>query len=166
MQLPNLRGINIIGMGIDVSVLERYAKLKRKNKFGYTRSLISALMHMKFYDFTARTAEGETHYRSLLANVCNGQMYGGGLAICPDADIADGRLEFVAACDIAKRQVPGLLLKLKKGKILEQPCIRHFPIEEIEIIPEFPMVINIDGELYRDVEFKLKLVKNTLKMYR
>lgn len=35
-------------------------------------------------------------------------------------------------------QVPGLLLKLKKGKILEQPCIRHFPIEEIEIIPEFP----------------------------
>lgn len=25
------------------------------------------------------------------------------------------------------------------------------------------MVINIDGELYRDVEFKLKLVKNTLK---
>lgn len=166
MQLPNLRGINIIGMGIDVSVLERYAKLKRKNKFGYTRSLISALMHMKFYDFTARTAEGETHYRSLLANVCNGQMYGGGIAICPDADIADGRLEFVAACDIAKRQVPGLLLKLKKGKILEQPCIRHFPIEEIEIIPEFPMVINIDGELYRDVEFKLKLVKNTLKMYR
>lgn len=166
MQLPGLRGINIIGMGIDVEVLERYAKLKRKNKIGYTKSLLGALMHLKFYNFTARFADGEQHFHSLLANVCNGQMYGGGISICPNAKIADGSLEFIAACDIKKREIPSLLLKLKGGKILEQPCIRLRAIESVEILPEFPMVLNVDGELYRDVDFKLHIVKDTLKMYR
>lgn len=166
MQLPGLRGINIIGMGIDVEVLERYCNLKHKNKIGYTKCLLGALTHLKFYNFTARFEDGEQRFHSLLANVCNGQMYGGGISICPAAQIADGNLEFIAACDIKKSQVPSLLLKLKGGKILEQPCIRRRSVQSIEILPEFPMVLNVDGELYRDVEFKLNIVKDTLKMYR
>ena len=33
MQMPTVRGINIIGMGIDVDVLKKYASLKKKTKW-------------------------------------------------------------------------------------------------------------------------------------
>ena len=41
MQMPTVRGINIIGMGIDVDVLNRYEKLKKK-------SLYQKLQKMRF----------------------------------------------------------------------------------------------------------------------
>ena len=54
MQLPTVRGINVVGMGIDVDVLVRYSKLKRKNKFGYTWCLIKTLLKFDYAEFEAR----------------------------------------------------------------------------------------------------------------
>ena len=35
-----------------------------------------------------------------------------------------------------------------------------------EIITEKPCTVNVDGELYKDVPFKVDIVSDTLKMYR
>ena len=45
MQLGDIRGINIIGTGLDVDVLKRYNKLKKKTKFNYTGCLIKTLFN-------------------------------------------------------------------------------------------------------------------------
>ena len=81
MQMPTVRGLNIIGTGVDVDVLKRYENLKKKTKFGYTKCLIKTLFNLKTSEFTAQIENQTTEYVSLIACIANGHRYGGGIPI-------------------------------------------------------------------------------------
>ena len=166
MQLPNVRGINIVGTGIDVDVLKRYEKLKRKNKFNYTTCLIKTLFSFDYTDFTAKIDDKEIPYRSFIACIANGSVYGGGIPICPVANPIDNKLNFVAVKSMPKLKIIGAFLKLKKGKILSLKEAEHCECQKVEIITDKPCTINVDGELYENMPFSVEIVSNKLKMYR
>ncbi|MBP5466709.1 MAG: YegS/Rv2252/BmrU family lipid kinase [Clostridia bacterium] len=168
MQMPTVRGINIIGMGIDVDVLKRYAALKKKTKFGYTRCLIKTLFKFDCTSFDA-VIDGKTKScNSLIACIANGVSYGGGLPICPVADPTDGKLDFITIDDVKGLKIIGAFAKLKKGKILSLKQASHTTTSDvIKIIPKTEnYIVQVDGELYENIPFEVKIVSNTLKMYR
>jgi diacylglycerol kinase (ATP) len=166
MQMPSVRGINIIGTGIDVDVLRAYNKLKRKNKLGYTWCLIKTLFKFEYSDFTAKV-DGESHdYRSFIACIANGHVYGGGIPICPPASPTDNKLNFLAVKEIPRLKIVGAFLKLKAGKIMSFKQTEHFACQQVEINTKKPCAINVDGELYENIPFEVKIISNTLKMYR
>lgn len=166
MQMPTVRGLNIIGMGIDVDVLKRYEALKKKNKFGYTKCLIKTLFDFDYTDFEV-SLDGELHkYHSFIVCFANGCVYGGGIPVCPCADPTDGKMDFVAVKAIKRSKIIGAFLKLKAGKILEQDYTEHITCNSIKLFANPPYTVNVDGELYNDIPFEIKLVSNTLKMYR
>ncbi len=166
MQMPTVRGINIIGMGLDVDVLKRYNALKKKTKFGYTRSLIGALFHFKYTNFDAQFNGESRPYRSFVACVANGHRYGGGLEVCPVATPTDGLLDFVAVTEINKLGIIGAFIKLKKGKVLTLKQAIHERMTEIKIDAPHPYTVNVDGELYDDIPFEIKIVKDSLRVFR
>ncbi len=166
MQLPKVRGINIVGTGIDVDVLKRYEKLKVKNKFNYTTCLIKTLFNFDYTNFTAKFGDKEIPYRSFIACIANGSVYGGGIPICPVASPTDNKLNFVAVKSMAKLKIIGAFLKLKKGKILSLKQAEHFECSSVDIITDKPCTINVDGELYENMPFSVQIVSNKLKMYR
>ena len=166
MQMPSVRGINVIGTGIDVDVLRRYEKLKRKNKFAYTMCLIKTLFKFKYTEFSA-VLDGKKHdYRSFIACIANGSAYGGGIPICPPAEPTDNKLNFLAVRSMKKIKIIKAFIKLKKGKILSLKQTEHFTCEHVQIQTNSPYTVNVDGELYENVPFEVKIVSNTLKMYR
>ena len=167
MQMPTVRGLNVIGMGIDVDVLKRYEALKKKTKLKYTTCLIKTLFDFDYTDFDAIVNGNKTHHRSFIACVANGYRYGGGIPICPPADPTDGQLDFLAVKEIKRIKIIGAFLKLKKGKILELPQAEHQKTTEVKVeIPLEHWTVNVDGELYEDIPFEVKVVSNTLKIYR
>lgn len=167
MQMPTVRGLNVIGMGIDVDVLKRYEALKKKTKLKYTTCLIKTLFDFEYSDFDAIINGEKTHHRSFIACVANGYRYGGGIPICPPADPTDGQLDFLAVKEIKRIKIIGAFLKLKKGKILELPQTSHQTMTEIKIeIPLEHWTVNVDGELYEDIPFEVKIVSDKLKVYR
>ncbi len=166
MQMPTLRGINIIGMGIDVDVLKRYAELKHKTKWGYTKSLIKTLLNFKYSTFTAEYNGKKEEYKSFIACVANGFRYGGGIPISPIADPFDNRLNFTAVKEMGKLKIIKTFLKLKKGKILTVPETIHETTEEIKIFSDKPCTIQVDGEIYENVPFEVKIISNQLRVYR
>ena len=167
MQMPTVRGLNIIGMGIDVDVLKRYEKCKRKTKLTYTTCLIKSLFKFDYSDFNVETPDGKTErYRSIIAAVANGYRYGGGIAICPPAKSFDGKLDFVAITEMKKLKLIGAFLKLKKGKVLSLPQAVHYEVKDIKITPKGNYTVQVDGQLYENVPFEIKIVSDTLKMYR
>ncbi len=166
MQMPTVRGLNIIGMGLDVDVLKKYNGYKKQNKFAYTRALISALFHFKYANFDAHFNGENRPYRSFVACVANGHRYGGGLQVCPVATPTDGLLDFVAVTEINKFGIIGAFLKLKKGQVLTLKQAIHERTTEIQIDAPLPYTVNVDGELYDNVPFEVKIVKDTLKIYR
>ena len=166
MQLPTVRGINVIGAGIDVDVLVAYSKLKRKNKFGYTWCLIKTLFNINFIKFTAKINSETISHSSFIAAIANGDRFGGGLSICPVADPTDKKLNFVAVKEIRGLKIVNALLKLMSGKILTLKQASQIPCEKISIECEKPFTIEVDGELYENVQFDVEVVSDKLKMYR
>ena len=166
MQLPTVRGINVVGMGIDVDVLVRYSKLKRKNKFGYTWCLIKTLLNFDYVNFTAEVDGVKKDYKAFIAAIANGHVYGGGIKICPPANPTDTEMNFLAVNEIPKRNILGALIKLLQGKIISFKETDHTTCKKVKITPLSPYVVNVDGELYPDIPFEVEIISNTLKMYR
>lgn len=165
-QLPTVRGINIVCMGIDVDVLIRYNNLKRKNKFGYTKCLLKTLMNFHYTDFTAQIDGEEKSLKSFIACIANGHVYGGGIPICPIANPTDKKLDFIAVTEIKKIAIPLAFIKLLMGKIMKFKQTVYSPCKKVEITTEHPYTVNVDGELYPDIPFAVEIVSDKLKMYR
>ena len=166
MQMPTVRGLNIIGMGIDVEVLKLYEKLKKKTRFGYTKCLIKALHGFHYTGFTAHMNGQKEDYRSFIACIANGHRYGGGIPICPAADPSDGALDFIAVREMKKIKIIPSFIKLKAGKVLSVRQTVHKKMTEIKIDAEKPYTVNVDGELYDNIPFEVKIVSDKLRVYR
>ena len=166
MQMPTVRGLNIIGMGIDVDVLRRYEKSKKKTKLTYTLCLIKSLFNFEYSDFNVETDGKCEHYRSIIACIANGHRYGGGIEICPPANPFDNKLDFVAMKEMKRIKLIGAFMKLKKGKVLTLPQAVHFNATDITITPKGDYTVNVDGQLYENIPFSVKIVPDTLRMYR
>lgn len=169
MQMPTVRGINVIGMGIDVDVLVEYSKANKKTKATYTKALLKTLIRYKdkdFIRFNGTDGEKDYKYKSFLVCACNGIVFGGGIPICPPAKIDDGKLDFITVESMKKLKMISAFLKLKKGKILDIKGAHHSLCKEISFKADRPVFVNVDGELYHNIPFNVKVVTNTLKMYR
>ncbi len=166
MQMPTVRGLNVIGMGLDVEVLKKYQKLKKKTKWGYTRCLLKALCGFKPMDFTSVINDKREKYNTFIVAVANGSVFGGGIPICPIADTADNKLDFVAVKGMSKLSLVFAFIKLKAGKILKLKQAIHKTTESIQVEINTPHTVNVDGELYEDIPFEIKVVSNKLKIYR
>lgn len=165
-ETPFCRGINLIGAGIDVEVLRRYNRKTKHTKGAYFSSLLSAILHHKPYRFTTEVnGEKQTHDCFIVA-VGNGRQIGGGLTMCPKADPADGLLDVVIVENIKKIAIPGALMKLLKGKILEFKKTKFVRAESISVSADTPITVQVDGEIYENVNFSVRVVHNTLRMYR
>lgn len=165
MQMPTVRGINIIGMGIDVDVLNKYEKLKKKNKLGYYWCLVKTLMKFDYTKFTTIINGEKTDYDAFIACIANGNQYGGGIPICPVADPTDKTLNFLTVNKIKKSKILGALIKLLKGKVMTFKETEEKKITSIKIECDFPYTVNIDGELYENVPFEVEIVSDKLKVF-
>ncbi len=160
------RCMNVGGIGIDVDVLVRCAKGKRRGKLKYLKSLIISFFKFNGYDLTIE-CEGETiEKKVLMVAACNGRQFGGGIRVCPVAELDDGKMDvMVVDCFKSKWQILRAFIQLLQGKIMGYPHKRHFHTDGVIITPKQPCTIQLDGELYDDLEFDAKICHG-LNMYR
>lgn len=204
-----VRGLNAVGTGIDVDILERTAKNKiLKGKIKYFASLIVSLMKFDFCEFKLKkcgdftgseqnenqtsvfaaaatdicdsepeksdrlgTAEkgnflnGEK--RSALIACCgNGTRIGGGISVCPEARVDDGKLDFIIVNSMKRSRIPGALVKLMQGKILSLNECEFKRVDEAVLSFDKKPPVQIDGEIYYDLEFDVHVEKGKLKLFR
>ncbi len=167
MQMEGVRGINVIGTGIDVEILKRCRASKvLRGKFQYIVSLIISLFKFKNYKMHTVCNGKEKDYSALIACIGNGRQIGGGTRMCPEAVLDDGRLDFVVCNDVKKSHIPAAFVKLMKGRILQEDFTDFVRCEKVEVFPEQKLTVQVDGELYDDLPFRVEVVKGKLKMYR
>ena len=159
LEVGGVRCMNVAGIGMDVDVLERCLRGKKRGKLKYFYSLLGSLFAFKGYDIEMECDGEKVEKKSaLLAAVCNGTQFGGGICICPTAKVDDGKISVVVVDGIKrKRDIIKAFLKLMKGKILEYPATTHFLCDSIRFFPKNPCTVQLDGELYPELEYNVKL---------
>ena len=161
------RSINIAGLGIDVDIIERCTGRKENGKkMSYFRSLILSLLTYRGQKIEV-TADGASFETSAyIAAVCNGKRLGGGIPLCPVADMGDGKLDLVVVDSPRLYRLPLLLIKLMSGKILTERITRHILCDTASIRQLSGRNVQIDGELVVTPRLETEIVRGKLMMLR
>jgi diacylglycerol kinase family enzyme len=78
---------------------------------------------------------------------CNGTTYGGGFNACPDADPADGMLEFLLVRGVGRLRLMSIVGKYAAGKYKEySKYIKHISGKSLTVEADKPFYANYDGE--------------------
>ncbi len=159
-----VRGMNIVGTGIDVDILIKYSKAKFfKGKIQYLFSLIYCLAHFKPYEMTLIKDDGSAQKKStFIACACNGKRFGGGIKMCPSAIPGDGMLNVIIVNSMPKWQIPWVFMKLMLGKIQKDKHSENAKVKSVRLDGSYP--VQIDGEIYTGVPFDVKIISGELKM--
>ena len=167
MECSGVRGINAIGTGIDVDILRRYARMKLlKGSAAYLASLISTVAVYRARRFDEALDDGTEPHRALIACAGNGRSIGGGIPICPKAVLDDGLLDVVIVDNIPKPGIPHAFMRLMQRRVLELKSTVFKRQPALRIRSEIPMPIQIDGEIYENLPFDVKVVHGVLRFYR
>ncbi len=166
LQVDQRRCMNVAGLGMDVEVLERCQRGKMRGKLKYFVSLLKIFFVFKGYAIIMHKEDGtEERHEALLAVACNGSQFGGGIPICPPAEVNDGLMNVMVVDHIkGKWQLMKALLTLMKGKMPQYKRTTHFRCESVRFEPLVPCTVQLDGELYPKLPFEVKIGKG-LKMY-
>lgn len=161
-----LRSLNIVGMGIDVDVLERTYRGKHHGKSKYFRSLIVSLLKFKSCNFTVEyDGKVEKHF-GMIAALGNGSMFGGGIKICPEAKINDGYLNLTIVDYVSRGKLLTSLIKLMRGKIHKIKEATVARVKSAKFIMENPeFTIQAEGEIYKNVPVDARIITDKLKFY-
>lgn len=165
----NILYVNVAGFGFDVDVLDSVELFKGKTKNGrlaYLKGLFHALKSFRLRKVTYSIDGGaETSCDCLLIAASNGTHFGGGLGIAPEADPADGLLDFCIignvrniwdVCVLLPAFLRGTFLKLTKyvtycrGKVLTARCEPASRIQvDGERLPGTPVTFALAEEKLR-----------------
>ena len=161
-----LRSLNVVGMGIDVEVLERTYAGKHHGKSKYFRSLIASLFKFKSKNFTVEyDGKSEKHF-GLIAALGNGRLFGGGIKICPEAKIDDGYLDLIIVDYLSRPKLIAALLKLMRGKVNDIKEATVAKVKSAKFVMDSPdFTIQAEGELYKNVPIDARIVEDKLKFY-
>lgn len=140
--------LNVCGTGFDVTVLDYAEKEKKKHRglTPYFLGLLKAIFHYQSVHLSMTLDGKDEEGQYLICSVANGRFIGGGIPICPEADISDGKLDAVLIRNIHRWQIPFYLPGLMMSKALQFRITRHCKVSEIMIEGQ-NLRINIDGDI-------------------
>lgn len=166
LEVGGVRCMNVAGLGIDVDVLERCRRGKLKGKIKYLISLVQSLFTFKGCKMELE-CDGVVQTReALIAAACNGSQFGGGIKICPNANESDGKIEAVIVDNLGGVfKIIGAFIELMKGRVLQYPLTTHVFCDRLRFVPEKPCTVQLDGELYENLDFDVKICRG-LQFYR
>jgi diacylglycerol kinase family enzyme len=109
----------------------------------YTTPL-KALSNQKLGYVTARYGADRV---GLLIAVANASSYGGGMLVCPEARLDDGKLDVCVIGEIPKWDFVRTFPKVFKGRHIDHPKVHMLRGQQIEVSAERPFQVFADGEL-------------------
>lgn len=140
--------LNVCGTGFDVTVLD-YAESEKEKHRGltpYFLGLLKAIAHYRSVRLTL-TADGEKEEgQYLICSIANGRFIGGGIPICPAANVEDGLLDLVMIRNVRRWQIPFYLPGLMMSRDLKFRITRHRKVKEV-LIEGKDLRINVDGDI-------------------
>lgn len=158
--------LGLISAGFDSAVNERADRFTRlRGTPRYVVALLAELSDFRMHHYDV-TIDGMSHSgRALLVAVGNGASYGGGMRICPSADMTDGLLDVTWIDTAPRRTVLRVFPRIFSGRHVEHPLVHTWRGREITI-SSVGSVIYADGERIGDPPVSIEVVPGALSVLR
>lgn len=120
-----------------------------KGQIKYTLATLFTLARFKPIDYEIAIDGKQFKQNFMLLSVANGNTYGGGMRICPNASNSDGIFDILLVHPVSKIVLLTIFPKVFSGK--------HIPHPKIEIIHGTKVKLLADASAFADGEFVSKL---------
>lgn len=142
--------INVCSFGIDGPIIKDMEKYKKvlPGQTSYLFSTLKAGISFKSNSVKVVADNQIFEGKMLLIAVGNGKYFGGGMNICPDADLSDGLLEVCLVRNVSKLKFIKEISKIYSGRLNELKEVIYLKARNISIHVEGTnYLINADGNL-------------------
>lgn len=144
--------LNGMGIGIDGEIGLHVNASPRKKRSTYFFETIKALI--RYQPQTVEVTLDEHPYtfdRTYIVVASNGQYFGSGMRISPDASFADDALDVIIVHSISRLKILMIFLSIYVGKHLAfKKHVFHAQAKKITIQQPTPGVLQTDGETWPD----------------
>jgi diacylglycerol kinase (ATP) len=140
--------INVADIGMGPQVVEKVMKSGRPFGVGmaYYKSILSTFFTYTPMTIRAKAPAWEWESKMRTFAVANGQYYGDGLCIAPDAKPDDGMFEVFACADVSILDFILHSIPLKMGKRINHPKVSYLRTTSVELTSQAPCAVEADGE--------------------
>lgn len=155
----------IASTGFDSLVNERANQMKWPKgpaKYNVAMAFELPKFRPKKYRFNI---DGKKYEReAMLIAAGNGRSYGGGMLVCPDADLHDGKLDLMILNPVSKREFIRIFPSVYEGKHVEHPKVEIIKAESITI--EAEAICYADGERIGPLPANISVSEGALLTWR
>ncbi|MGI6632822.1 MAG: diacylglycerol/lipid kinase family protein [Bacillota bacterium] len=148
--------INSFGVGYDAYVVKRVMELgaRKIGNLSYMFEALRGLFYFKPGTLSVSVDEGpgREYERTWIFAVTNSEKFGGGMTVCPGALPDDGLLDFAFLHGVPRKNLPGLVFKVRGGKHIGKPGVVRGSARSITVNAPEGFPCHIDGDTV-DVRF-------------
>jgi len=140
----------------------------QKGRAGYFLSTFVELMRFRNRRLvlTLATDNGEvrTERLSLLVAFANGPYLGGGMQICPGAELSDGLLDLCVAGDLSRTEALRLLPGMYKGAHVGHPKVEFLRAASVRFEGDPDALVHLDGEPFGNIPLDVTVLPSALRV--
>jgi diacylglycerol kinase family enzyme len=157
--------INVADIGMGPEVVDKVMKSGRPFGAGvaYYKSILATFFTYKPKKILAKAPEWEWENKMRTFAVANGQYYGHGLCIAPDAKPDDGMFEIFAGADASIFDFILHSIPLKQGKRVSHPKVSYLRTTSVELTSKESCPIEADGEMVGWLPARIEMAPFKLK---
>ncbi|HEX8231530.1 MAG TPA: diacylglycerol kinase family protein [Chloroflexia bacterium] len=159
---------NAAGLGFDGAVTVRANSAPRVLGGGTLPYLTSLLATLGTYRNTRVSVrvdqDAEWHARVNSVVVANGQFFGGGMKVAPEASLSDGLFDIVVAGDLSKLDMVRLVPRVYVGTHVTHPKLRVLRGREVRVDSPDRMLLQADGEVLGKAPATFRIVPGALRL--
>jgi diacylglycerol kinase (ATP) len=135
----------ILSTGFDSVVNEKANRMKRpKGQMKYNLAIAMELPKFKPLQYTIGLDNQAIQTEAMLIAVANGSSYGGGMLVCPDADMNDGLFDVMVLRPVSKIEFLKVFPKVFSGSHIDHPKVDIYRSKKVSL--SAPAIAYADGE--------------------
>ena len=137
----------VLCAGFDSAVSERVNALRwPAGPRRYDLAIVTELTKLKSKPLVVETDDTTLRLDATMVSVGNSRFYGGGIPICPDAELDDGLFDVTVVGATHRRDLLRILPRLRTGRHVEHPSVTTLRARSVRLSGLNHWVAYADGE--------------------
>jgi diacylglycerol kinase (ATP) len=158
--------LNAAGAGFD-SEVSRFANQRLARapaRLRYVGAVLAQLALWRRVGFQITLDGRPLEARGWLVAIGNGQSYGGGMRIAPDACLDDGLVDVVLIGELSRPDFLATFPKIYSGRHLAHPRIASWRAARVELDADRPLTVHLEGELAGTVPVAFEVLPGAIRV--
>ncbi|NYV76634.1 sphingosine kinase, partial [Streptomyces sp. UH6] len=155
----------VIATGFDSRVNDRGNRMRLPvGRFRYDLAIVAELAAFRPLPYRLTLDGGETReVEATLIAVGNGSSYGGGMRICPGADLRDGLFDVTVVGGCSRATLLKVFPRVYRGTHVDHPVVTTHRASRVELMAE-DLTAYVDGERLGPLPITAECVRGAVRV--